>query len=96
MENYWRGDTEEHWHLKMLAVDPKWQGNGAGKMLTQWGLERAQKEGIPAALESSDAGNPMYLKMGFVEIGKFVMPSERCSFPIMLWRPKGEENEEVS
>lgn len=86
MDGYWSGDIEEHWHLKMLGVDPKWQRNGVGKMLTLWGLERAREEGVPAGLEASEAGGPMYLKLGFVEVERFLMLDGRAVFPILVWR----------
>lgn len=95
MEKYWTGDIEEHWHLKMLAVDPKWQRNGIGQMLVRWGLEKAQNEGVSAGLEASDAGGPMYLKLGFEEIGKFTAPGGKVLFPILLWRPKSTEDRET-
>lgn len=91
MDGFWSGDIEEHWHLKMLAVDPKWQRNGIGQMLVRWGLEKAQQEDIPAGLESTDAGGAMYLKLGFVEINRIVMLEGRVIFPILLWRPKSGE-----
>lgn len=75
----------------MLGVDPKWQRNGVGKALTQWGLERAQEEGIPAGLEASEAGEPMYLKLGFVEVERFLMLDGRVVFPILLWRPENDK-----
>lgn len=87
MDGFWSGDLEEHWHLKMLAVDPKWQRNGIGQMLVRWGLEKAQEDGVSAGLESSETGAPMYLKLGFVEVERFLMLEGRVTFPIMVWRP---------
>lgn len=85
------GEYEEHWHLQFLAVDPKWQRNGIGQMLVRWGLERAQEEGIHAGLESSLAGCPMYLKLGFQEFARFHTPKAGLTFPALIWKPAKEE-----
>lgn len=80
----------------MLAVDPKWQRNGIGQMLVQWGLEKAQKEGIPAGLEASEAGCPLYLKWGFVEHNRFPMLDGKVIFPVLVWWPNNREVVEKS
>ncbi|KAH0610492.1 uncharacterized protein H6S33_012019 [Morchella sextelata] len=89
------GIYTEHWHVLMLAVDPKWQRNGIGQMLVRWGLERAQKEGVCVGLEASDPGAPMYLKLGFEEIGRFHTPKEGLHFPALGWRPRGTEGNDA-
>lgn len=57
-------------------------------MLLKWGLDRAQGENIAAGLDTTEAGEPLYLKAGFMKIGTFEMPEEGISFPTLVWRPK--------
>lgn len=87
-QRFWTGDLEEHWLMKRLTVDPKWQRRGIGMMLLQWGLDRAQEEGIPVGLESTAMGSALYIKAGFVEIERYGMKEVGIDFPILLWRPK--------
>ncbi|KAF4456408.1 hypothetical protein F53441_1478 [Fusarium austroafricanum] len=79
----------ERWRLSLLAVSPKCQRTGIGKRLLQWGLDRCEEEGVPATLESSIAGRPLYEKMGFREIGSVSFNEGKSSMPAML-RPVGE------
>lgn len=49
----------------MLVTAPDEQRRGAGNMLLKWGLERADRAGLPSYLESSEAGRRLYEKHGF-------------------------------
>ena len=40
-------------------------------MLVRWGLGRAIKDGVPAYIEASVAGMPVYEKCGFTQVGTF-------------------------
>lgn len=51
-----------------VVVDPGYQRKGIGKMLMQWGLDRAEKDGQDVCLSSSTAGLSLYLKLGFVAL----------------------------
>jgi hypothetical protein len=44
----------------------------------QWGMERAAALGVPAYLEASPAGYPLYLKLGFRKIDTVVVKAEMC------------------
>lgn len=52
-------------YLDVLAVDPKYQGQGIGKALLQWGLDEADRLGLITFLESTREGRPLYDKYGF-------------------------------
>ncbi|KAI1163673.1 acyl-CoA N-acyltransferase [Nemania serpens] len=73
----------KHVHLTSLHVDPDHQRRGAGKMLVMWGIEEAKKLGLPAFLESSEAGHSLYESCGFRDTDKQVVDFTK-------WGKRGE------
>ncbi|GAA6009262.1 hypothetical protein JCM11491_004249 [Sporobolomyces phaffii] len=76
-----------HWHLNVLAVHPDAQGQGIGRILTQWGIDRAKKENVDSFLVATEVGRPMYAKMGFAEIGEPLVAEGRpdvVTWPMVL------------
>ena len=62
---------ESHWYLATLGVEPAAQGLGLGAALMQPVLERCDKEGRLAYLESSKESNiPFYQRHGFEVSGE--------------------------
>jgi GNAT superfamily N-acetyltransferase len=62
--------TPEHWYLALLGTDPRYQGAGIGGALLRAVLDRCDREGVPAYLESSKETNvPYYERFGFVRTG---------------------------
>ncbi|OCK76718.1 hypothetical protein K432DRAFT_305732, partial [Lepidopterella palustris CBS 459.81] len=59
-----------------LCVHRDHQRKGAGTMLMQWGMERAAEMGLPAYLEASHEGYPLYKKLGFRDIAELVVKAE--------------------
>lgn len=57
-----------HVLLKVLATYPAAQRRGAGAAALAWGLGRADDMGLPAYLEASSMGRPLYAKFGFNEV----------------------------
>ncbi|HZR14450.1 MAG TPA: GNAT family N-acetyltransferase [Acidimicrobiia bacterium] len=58
---------DEHWYLALLCVDPAEQSHGYGAALVMRGLERADADGLPAYLETSNPRNlAWYGRFGFV------------------------------
>lgn len=54
------------WHLAFLATDPAHQGRGIGRRLLEHILHRADSDGTPVWLETSDPANVgLYEKFGF-------------------------------
>jgi hypothetical protein len=49
----------------VLVTDPEEQRRGAGAMLLKWGLDQADRAQLPAYLESSEVGRPLYARWGF-------------------------------
>lgn len=60
-----------HWYLPLVGVDPSQQGQGLGSALLQHALDRCDREGVIAYLESSHPRNiPLYERHGFLELGE--------------------------
>lgn len=55
--------------LDSLAVDPAQQRRGIGKMLVQWGQDRADEEHKNVRFTSSEKGAKLYRSLGYEEIG---------------------------
>lgn len=59
-------DEVPHWYLGILGTDPAEQGHGIGSAVMAPVLERCDREGVPAYLESSkDTNIPFYRRHGF-------------------------------
>ena len=61
------GRKEKHWLLSLLATHPEHEGRGAGSMLIQWGLDKADEMRVRTYVDASVAGFPVYKKRGFEE-----------------------------
>ncbi len=77
---------EPHWYLLALGVEPDLQGRSIGTQLMVPILERCDKEGTPAYLESSKERNvPLYERNGFKVTERFQVPNGGP--PIwLMWR----------
>lgn len=53
-------------------------------MLVRWGTEQADRDGLPAYLEASPAGRPLYERLGFKEV-------ERREFELSKYGGEGSE-----
>lgn len=60
------GTKEQYFMLNSLATHPDQQGRGAAKMLLDWGLKKADEEGLVTYLTSASGARPIYEKRGFV------------------------------
>ncbi|GFF52936.1 hypothetical protein IFM51744_07975 [Aspergillus udagawae] len=56
------------WHLDYIAVDPRHWRRGIGKMLLQWGVQRAAAEKRACYLVATPAGRPLYQAAGFTKL----------------------------
>lgn len=61
---------------------------GAGTLLVKWGLEQAQKDKVPAYVEASTDGAPLYAKCGFEKVGENSWDLSKYGLPsyIPFWR----------
>ena len=63
---HWTGKWAEGWNLQTLGVLPNCQMNGIGRELVMWGLQRADKDGLPASVVCSAGSETFYRKCGFL------------------------------
>ncbi|KAJ4012432.1 hypothetical protein NW752_008122 [Fusarium irregulare] len=56
------------WHLDYIGVAPGNQRRGIGRMLLQWGLDKASAEGKDCYLVATEAGRPLYVAAGFEDL----------------------------
>lgn len=82
-----------HAVLRYMAVAPKWRRKGIATMCVQWGVDRCKELGIPAYLEASDEGVPVYEKLGFEKVDVVEAPweGEIFAYPVMIWWPESME-----
>ncbi|KAJ6788771.1 hypothetical protein PWT90_03322 [Aphanocladium album] len=67
-------DGSKHmWYLDYLGVDPEHQRRGIGKMLLNWGLDKAREENRDTYLIATPAGLPLYQAVGFEDLGAFML-----------------------
>lgn len=77
-----------HWYLPLIGVDPARQGRGLGDALMRYALQRCDRDGVPAYLESSNPRNiALYRRHGFEEIGAIQVGSSPTIVP-MLRQPR--------
>ncbi|KAF9732060.1 acetyltransferase [Paraphaeosphaeria minitans] len=50
-----------------MVTHPEHRGKGAAGMLIRWGIEQADKGGVPAYLEAGIMGRPIHKGYGFVQ-----------------------------
>ncbi|KAF2159728.1 hypothetical protein M409DRAFT_29730 [Zasmidium cellare ATCC 36951] len=72
--------------LMWMATDPVFGRLGGATKCVQWFIDRCSELNIPAYLEASDAGAPVYQKLGF-EIVDYV-DCGGVTLPIMIRWPK--------
>lgn len=81
-----RHPREPHYYLFAIGTRPSSQGRGIGRRLMTAGLERADKECLPAYLESSKESNvPFYRHYGFEVIDRCI-PGKGCPPLWLMWR----------
>jgi len=85
MERY--HPREPHWYLPLIGVDPARQNEGHGARLMRRALDAADRDGVPAYLESANPKNlPFYQRLGFERLGTIESGSSPPLFP-MLRKP---------
>ncbi|MGL6280302.1 MAG: GNAT family N-acetyltransferase [Gaiella sp.] len=73
--------SDPHWHLRLLAVDPERQGGGIGALLMRHGLDRAAASGHAVVLETfSPRAMQFYARNGFETIVDAIEPTSGLRF----------------
>ncbi|KAK3712573.1 hypothetical protein LTR37_009016 [Vermiconidia calcicola] len=57
--------------LNILATLPEYHRRGIGGMHMRWGLEQADRLGLPSYLEATPMGRPLYTKLGYEMVRDF-------------------------
>lgn len=79
---------EPAWFLGSVGVDPGRQGRGLGAAVIRPGLDAADREAVPAFLETSEARNvAFYEKLGFEVTAEYVLPGDGPRTWSMTRRP---------
>ncbi|KAF2793092.1 acyl-CoA N-acyltransferase [Melanomma pulvis-pyrius CBS 109.77] len=60
--------TKPFFFLHMLVTDPEHHRRGAGALLVKWGTAQADAANLPSFLEASEAGRPLYARLGFAPV----------------------------
>jgi GNAT superfamily N-acetyltransferase len=80
-----------HMFLKILLCHPDYQRRGAGRALTEWGINEARRLGLNTTVFASPMGYRLYRKLGFRQIGRFRVQLDGeeafLEIPALLLRP---------
>ena len=86
----------------LLCVHRDHQRRGAGTALVQLSLDQAENLGLPAYLEASVHGYPLYLKLGFYEIDTVTVKADNwdgscdMNYVVMLKNPREVESSKIN
>lgn len=82
--------------LTYMSTELEWRRKGAATACVQWGIDQCRELGIPAYLEASKEGAPVYEKLGFeiVDDASMELDGEKIMFPAMMWWPPGTKDGE--
>ncbi|MEA2652574.1 MAG: hypothetical protein QOI85_2295 [Chloroflexota bacterium] len=76
---------QPHFYLSALGVEPDRQGEGIGTALMQPVLDRCDRDGIPAYLETATARNVLlYERLGFDVVEELTLPDTDVHGWLML------------
>ena len=75
---------EPHWYLGVIAVDPLHRGKALGGRLMAHCLEIVDRDGLPAYLESTNAGNlTLYERAGFEVLAEVRVGNSPPRYPML-------------
>ena len=76
---------EPHWYLNVVATRPNHQSRGLGAAVLQPVLARADADGLPCYLESTNPRNrTLYYRQGFVDLDE--IPLDGGPTMLQMWR----------
>ena len=79
-----------HWHLSPIAVRPEYQGQGYGRVLLRFMLERLDREKLSGFLETQTPVNvTIYQRYGFSIKYQGAIPGTDIPHWVMVREPQG-------
>ncbi|TGZ79570.1 hypothetical protein EX30DRAFT_342206 [Ascodesmis nigricans] len=71
----------------MLYVDVNYQRQGAGQLLMDWGVSKADELGYSSLIESTRSGKPLYERNGYTGERKHLAVPEKWLWrtPVQYW-----------
>jgi GNAT superfamily N-acetyltransferase len=83
--------SDPHWYLEVLGVRPECQRQGLGSLLVKPVLERADADGLPCFLETSERANvPYYERFGFAVVDDHLLLVPDGPAHVSMRRPPGQ------
>jgi WD repeat-containing protein 48 len=59
------GTSRPYFKLNQLATHPEFEGRGAARLMLDWGLGKADAEGLVVYLDATERARPLYERRGF-------------------------------
>ena len=78
------GKSRRYFKLDQLATHPDHQGRGAATMMLDWGMHKADEEGVVTYLDSTMTGRPIYERRGFEVV-------KALEWDRVPWRGEGKD-----
>ncbi|KAL5450428.1 hypothetical protein PMIN06_006564 [Paraphaeosphaeria minitans] len=79
------------WYLQVLATHPAHGGRGCAGKLVNWGMQRAEEEGVECYVEAQDSSKPIFLKYGWEEVGVLGDGDEKWA-TVLVYNPAKQTN----
>ncbi|KAK3623755.1 hypothetical protein LTR56_021408 [Elasticomyces elasticus] len=87
-EKIWSTNSS-YYYLGALGVDSAYKGRGIARQLMQFGIESADKDGLPIYLEATPDGLPMYqARFGFQPVSDFEISDGQYKVVLMIRPPR--------
>jgi N-acetylglutamate synthase-like GNAT family acetyltransferase len=71
--------------LQVCFTDPDYRGRGAGKLLMEWGVNKADEIGVESFVEASELGMHLYKQFGFLTVSEELVDTN-VSNPSEEWK----------
>ncbi|KAK0766300.1 hypothetical protein N5P37_000021 [Trichoderma harzianum] len=80
------------WTLNSISVDGDYRGIGIGKMMTRWGMERADQDKTGIWIISSPLGQQLYKSLGFRQVAEGSRLGEPQYLMLKFYDPGLQQN----